>query len=278
MLLQIAVPTYGWIFEPSIIVGFLCLAVLYGYLIYLARKDGYWGKAVNRNHVIYFSLGLLTLIIALLSPLDSLSDEALFSAHMVQHMLLMLIAPALSVAGLPHRWLKAIYDLPIVGRLASIVAHPLVALLIFNLTLWLWHIPTLYEGALRDDTIHVIEHLTFMAAGTLMWLPVLRAVPPKSKMGYLAKIGYLFVSMISTSILSAIFTFANNVIFPFYGNLPLTFGLTPLADQQLAGGIMWVPGSGIFMLAMSITFFAWLRNEERKGEAKYPPPPQLTPQ
>ena len=270
MLLQTPAPTYGWVFEPSIIVGLIGLAVLYGYLIYLARKDGYWGKEINRNHVIFFSLGLLTLIITLLSPLDSLSDEALFSAHMVQHMLLMLIAPALIVAGLPNRWLKAIYDLPIVGRVASIVTHPLVALLIFNLSLWLWHTPALYEGALRDNNIHIIEHLTFMATSTLMWLPVLHAVPPKSQMGYLAKIGYLFASMISTSILAALFTFAETVIFTFYGNTPLAFGLTPLADQQLAGGIMWVPGSGIFMLAMSITFFAWLRNEERKGEAKYP--------
>ena len=259
--------TYNWLFTPSIVVGLVSLSVLYAYLVYADRRDGHWGKDLKARHIAFFTVGILTLYLALQSPLDQVSDHALFSAHMAQHILLTLIAPAFLLFGVPTRWLRALYPIPVIGRLLAIFTKPIAALIVFNFTLWLWHVPALYEGALRDENIHVIQHLLFIVTGTLMWLPVLHAVPPNRPQGYLAKIGYLFFGMLSSSILGAIFTFAGDVIFKFYGNNPLDFGLTPLDDQQLAGAIMWVPGGGLFLVATLIAFAAWLSNEEKKGQA-----------
>src|SRR5512135_460470 len=258
--------TYNWIFTPSIVVGLISLVVLYTYFVYVDRHDGYWGMDLKARHIVFFAAGILVMYLALQSPLDQISDDALFSAHMTQHILLALIAPALLLFGLPTRWLRTLYQVPVLGPLLSFLTNPLVALLVFNLDLWIWHLPALYEGALRDENLHIVQHLLFIITGTLMWLPILHAVPPRRPMSYLAKIAYLFFLMISSSILGAIFTFAGEVIFKFYGSQPLNFGLSALDDQQLAGVIMWVPGGGIFLAALLLSFAAWLNNEDREGE------------
>jgi putative membrane protein len=115
----------------------------------------------------------------------------------------------------------------------------------------------------------------YLAVGVLMWLPVIHDVPPQHVLSYPARMAYLFACMVSSSILGAIFTFAPDIAFPFYGNAPLAFGLTPMTDQQLAGLIMWVPGSGIFFIAILVVFAAWLNSEDRKAQAQFPPPPYV---
>ena len=250
-------------------------AVLYGYLIHLARQDGRWGTDVRRSHVIYFALGLILTFVALVTPIDSLSNQALFSAHMVQHILLMLLAPACLLLGTPRYWTKVLYGAPVLKQILPILTHPLVTLISFNAIMWLWHVPALYEGALQNPGLHIVEHLMFIGAGVLMWLPVICDVPPGHVMNYPARMAYLFACMVSSSILGAIFTFAPTVSYPFYGTAPLAFGITPQTDQQLAGLIMWVPGSGIFFVAILLVFGAWLKAEERRGREQYPPPPYV---
>jgi putative membrane protein len=230
---------------------------------------------VRASHVIYFALGLMLIFVALVTPIDSLSSVALFSAHMVQHILLMLLAPACLLLGTPRYWIRNLYDVPMLRRVLSIVTHPLVTLITFNAVMWIWHVPSLYEGALRNPNIHIVEHMMFLAAGALMWLPIIHDVPPQHVLSYPARMAYLFACMISSSILGAIFTFAPNIAFPFYGPAPLAFGLTPMTDQQLAGLIMWVPGSGIFFIAILVVFAAWLNAEDRKAKAQFPPPPYV---
>jgi cytochrome c oxidase assembly factor CtaG len=265
----------NWNFAPSILVMLLSQAALYGYLIYLARQDGHWGTEVRVRHIVWFALGLSLIFVALVSPIDALSNEALFSAHMVQHILLMLLASACLLLGTPGYWIRSLYDLPVLKVVLPIVTHPLVTLAIFNAVMWVWHVPSLYEGALRNVNIHIIEHMMFLVAGVLLWLPVIHDVPPKHVLSYPARMAYLFACMISSSILGAIFTFAPTIAFPFYGNAPLFFGLTPQTDQQLAGLIMWVPGGGIFFIAIMIVFGAWLNSEDRKARAQFPPPPYV---
>ncbi len=268
-------PSITWNFAPSILVMLLSQAVLYGYLIYLARKDGHWGTEVRASHVVYFALGLLLIFTALVTPLDALSNEALFSAHMVQHIVLMLLAPACLLLGTPGYWLQYLYKLPVLKQVLPLITHPLVTLLGFNAVMWIWHAPALYEGALRDPNIHIIEHMMFLAAGVLLWLPIIHAVPPQHPLGYPARIVYLFACMISSSILGAIFTFAPTIAFPFYGDNPLFFGTTPQTDQQLAGLLMWVPGGGIFFIAILVVLGAWLKAEDRKAREQFPPPPYV---
>jgi cytochrome c oxidase assembly factor CtaG len=148
-------------------------------------------------------------------------------------------------------------------------------LVAFNAVMWLWHVPALYEGALREPNLHIVEHMMYLVVGVLMWLPVIHDVPPSHVLSYPARMAYLFACMVSSSILGAIFTFAPDIAFPFYGNAPLVFGLTPMTDQQLAGLIMWVPGSGVFFIAILAVFAAWLNSEDRKGKAQFPPPPYV---
>lgn len=275
MLAQATTPTYDWNFAPSILAMLLSQAVLYGYLISLSRKDGHWGTEVRGRHIAWFAAGLLTIFIALVSPLDALSNYASFGAHMTQHVLLAIVAPALLLLGTPAYWLRYLFTLPIVKQVLRLIAHPLIAFAIFNVVLWAWHLPALYEGALRDPNIHILEHTMFLVTGVIMWAPILFNLPPDRPMSYLAKIAYLFFNMVSSSILAAMFTFAQSVIYPYYGNAMLRFGLTAMDDQQLAGAIMWVPGGGIFLVATLLAFAAWLNSEDRKGQAQYPPPPHV---
>jgi putative membrane protein len=265
----------NWNFAPSILMMLLSQAVLYGYLIYIARKDGRWGTDVRLSHVIAFALGLTLIFAALVTPIDSLSSVALFSAHMVQHILLMLLAPACLLLGTPGYWIRYLYELPGLKPVLPVVTHPLVTLIAFNAVMWIWHVPALYDGALRNPNIHIVEHMMFLAAGVLMWLPVVHDVPPGRVLSYPARMAYLFACMVSSSILGAIFTFAPAIAFPFYGDAALAFGLAPLTDQQLAGLIMWVPGSGIFFVAILAVFAAWLNAEDRKAKTQFPPPPYV---
>ncbi len=265
----------NWNFAPSIVMMLLSQAALYGYLIYLARKDGQWGTAVRVSHVLYFTLGLLLIFSALVTPLDSLSNVALFSAHMVQHIILMLLAPAFLLLGTPGYWILYLYKLPVLKKILPIVTRPLVTLLFFNAVMWIWHVPALYQGALRDPNIHIMEHMMFLSAGVLLWLPIIHNVPPQHVLSYPARMVYLFACMLSSSILGAIFTFAPTISFPFYGNAPLAFGLSPQTDQQLAGLIMWIPGSSVFFIAILAVFAAWLNSEDRKAKAQFPPPPYV---
>jgi putative membrane protein len=264
-----------WNLAPSILVMLISQVVLYGYLIHVARQDGHWGSVVRRSHVAYFALGLTLMGAALLTPIDSLSNKALFSAHMVQHILLMLLAPACLLLGTPRYWVLALYDLPVLKRILPVVTHPLFTLIAFNAVMWLWHVPALYEGALQNPSAHIVEHLMFMGAGVLMWLPIIQATPPQHPLSYPAQMAYLFACMVSSSILGAIFTFAPTVSYSFYGMAPLALGLTPQTDQQLAGLIMWVPGSGIFFIAILLVFGAWLRAEDRTAREQFPPPPYV---
>ena len=265
----------NWSFTPSVLMMLISVAVLYSYFIYLSRKDGHWGTEVRLRHVVWFTLGLILIFVALVSPIDSLSNLALFSAHMVQHIILMLLASACLLLGLPALWIKTLYDLPVLKTVLPIITHPLVTLVSFNLVMWVWHVPALYEGALRDVNIHVLEHMMFLGFGMLMWLPIIHDAPPKHVLSYPARMAYLFACMVSSSLLGAVFTFAPTIAMPFYGSAPLYFGLSPMTDQQLAGLIMWVPGSMIFFIAILIVFGAWLNSEDRKAKAQFPPPPYV---
>ena len=276
MLYQSASPTaFDWNFAPSILMMLFSQGVLFGYLIYLSRKDGHWGTDVQPRHIAWFAAGLVTIFIALVSPLDALSNDASFAAHMTQHILLAIIAPLCLLAGTPRYWLQYLFQIPVIKHVLRLYVQPLIAIGVFNGVLWAWHLPSLYEGALRDPNIHILEHTMFLVTGVLLWAPVLHRLPPDKPMSYITKIAYLFFNMVTSSILAAIFTFAQGVIYPYYGQAMQVFGMTPLDDQQLAGAIMWVPGGGIFLAATLIAFAAWLNNEEKKGQAKYPPPPHV---
>jgi putative membrane protein len=202
------------------------------------------------------------MLLALTSPLDDLADHYLFTAHMVQHLLLTLAALPLLLAGTPAWLLRPIVHrlrlLPIMARLR----HPLLAFSIFNLTFGLSHLPGVYELALANEGVHAAEHLLFLATGLLLWLPImspLQELPPYPPLG---QVLYLFLQTVPASLLGALLAHASSPYYATYLLAPRVVALSPLEDQQLGGLIMWV-GSGVyFLVATAAVFFAWASREE----------------
>jgi cytochrome c oxidase assembly factor CtaG len=177
--------------------------------------------------------GLAILLAASLSPLAQLGEERLFSAHMIQHLLLGDIAPLLLVLALGHR--------------AGLV-HPMIALLAWCAALALWHVPRLYDAALSDEAVHQLQHLSFFATGVLLWGAILEG---RAALGW--KIGAVVGVGLAGTALGNVFLWANSVIYDRYASAPRAWGLSPIADQQLGGAIMLAEGA-----AVTIAVFVWL--------------------
>lgn len=252
----------------EVVLGLLLLAS--AYLLALGplrqRLDG--PDAVARPRVLCFLGGLAVIFFALNGPLHELSDRSLFSAHMVQHLLLTLVVPPLLLAGTPGWLLRPILRGRGVARTGRVLTRPLVAALIFNVVFAAWHLPVLYDWAMREHPLHIVQHLMFLATGLLLWWPVLSPLPELPRLSSPAQMLYLFLVGIPMVLVAALITLSDEVLYSFYGEEgPRQWGLTPLADQRVGGVIMWVPGTLVFMIAITIVFFRWVRLEADRDES-----------
>jgi len=251
---QLLASTWHW--HPSILLGCLGLLLAYG-----AALRFQW-----QNQALVFIGGVTILVIALLSPLHELGDTYLFSAHMLQHLLLLLIVPPLLLLGLPASLVRGALRNPVLSRLERVLGQPWMAWSIGNGAMWVWHLPVLYNAALAHQGIHIVEHLCFLGSALVFWWPVL-APGAATRLQPLAAILYLFGAMITSGVLGAILTFAEPGWYPAYLDphdplrvLPLirgTWGLTPAADQQLGGLLMWVPGNLVYLIASMGMLARW---------------------
>lgn len=231
-------------------------------------------SAPRHDRTLLFALGLLSVLAALDSPLDPLADES-FAAHMTQHVLLLAVAPPLIVLSAP--WMRLWQPLPLrfrravaralalsprarlVRSAAHRLAHPVTAWVLFDVTLVVWHVPALYDLTLRNQWIHETEHLLFFGTGLLFWVAVLDSPPFRAKLDWLPRIVYVTTSMLVGWVLAVVLAFAPSPLYPAYADLPhRAGGLTPLGDQQLAAGVMWVPGSLAATIAVVVFFYRWL--------------------
>ncbi|MDQ3809748.1 MAG: cytochrome c oxidase assembly protein [Chloroflexota bacterium] len=225
-----------------------------------------------------FVLGYAALLVALLSPLHAVGEQV-FSVHMVQHLLLTLVAAPLLL--LSNSMPVLIWALPPrararVGRLVgqpgpvrSImrwITRPLIAGAIFVIGQWAWHQPGLYELALQNRWAHYAEHLWFFATALLFWWPVIGAPPLPSPLGYPARLAYTFLGWMPNTLLGAGLSLARGPLYPTYVESAHIHGIDPVFDQQLAGLIMWVPGDVLFATIVLLLFVAYLRHEEREAE------------
>ena len=204
-----------------------------------------------------FVSGLLVLFLSLNGPLHDLSDYYLFSAHMVQHLVLTLIVPPLLLAGTPGWMLRPALRLPRVAWLARRVTGGRAAFVIFNVVVAAWHVPELYNTAMAYHPVHIAQHLLFLVSATLMWWPLMSPLPELPRLAYPGQMLYCFLMTIPMSIVAIYIALADHVLYPAYSAAPRIWGITPLADQQLGGLIMWVPGGLFFMLVFSVVFFKW---------------------
>jgi putative membrane protein len=212
---------------------------------------------------------MLVLFASLNGPIHDLSDDYLFSAHMVQHLLLTLAVPPLLLAGTPGWMLRPVLSRRRIAPIARFFTRATIAFVVFNLTIALWHLPPFYNAAMAHHNLHIVEHLTFIAAAVLMWWPLLSQLPEFPRLAYPGQMLYSFLISIPMSIVAVYIAMADRVLYPAYSAAPRVLPLSPLEDQLLGALIMWIPGGIIFMIIMTVIFFKWnARGEDSTAGAQ----------
>jgi len=267
--LTAAAPSIGWSFEPWVIACLLVSAALYGVGVARLWHRAGPGRGVHTRRALAFAGGWLATAAALVSPLDGLGTQ-LFSAHMLQHEALMVVAAPLFVLGrplaafawaLPPAWRRGIghfFHRPGWRVPWLLVTAPLAAWLVHALVLWLWHVPAAFEAALASEGVHALQHTSFMLAALLYWWSV---IGHQRRHG--AAMASLFTTMIHTGALGALLTLSPVGWYPAYATRTLAFGLDPLEDQQLGGLIMWIPAGAAYVACGLATAARWLQRPER---------------
>lgn len=254
---------WRWSVHPSTAIGIAALGALY---IWASKALHREPRAAQRS---FFFAGLLLLFASLNGPIHDLSDDYLFSAHMVQHLLLTLAVPPLLLAGTPGWMIRPLLASRVVAPVARFFTRAQIAFVVFNLTIALWHLPPFYNAAMAHHSLHIVEHLMFIAAAVLMWWPLLSQLPEVPRLAYPGQMLYSFLMSIPMSIVAVYIAMADRLLYPAYSAAPRVLPLTPLEDQLLGALIMWIPGGIIFMIIMTVVFFKWnARGEDSTAGAQ----------
>lgn len=266
----------SWTWEPDLLIGLGLAAGLYA-------AGWKWVPQEERSQLApwrawCFGAGLLAVATALLSPISTLSGALLFM-HMNQHMLLLLSAPLLLLGNplLPVRWalpaparlwLERLFarGQPL-ERLFYFFTHPAVAALLYVGAIGIWHLPTYYDAALGNGLLHEIEHLFFLGTSILFWWTVVYDGGERRRLGYGIGVLYLAAPMLEGNAIGAVLTFASQPLFSTYAEAPRLWGFSVMQDQQLAGLIMWVPGSLLYVIPMILFLTRMVQKEEREARA-----------
>jgi cytochrome c oxidase assembly factor CtaG/polyferredoxin len=250
----------SWPFDPGLLVALLLTAGCYlrGWLVLRRRAPARWHPAQPAC----FLAGLAALFLALASPIEPFA-ALLLLVHMVQHLLLMMVVPPLLwlgapllplLRGLPMAlriyWVAPFLRMPFVRRVFQGLTNPMTAWFLFVASTLVWHVPSVYESALRSDGLHYLQHMCFLGTGLLFWYPVIQPYPSRSRGAGWFLLPYLILADVQNTVLSALLTFSDRVIYPHYAQVPRLGGLSPLDDQQAAGVLMWVPGSLAYLVPL----------------------------
>jgi putative membrane protein len=204
---------------------------------------------------------LATLYVALASPIDAIGEHYLFSVHMVQHIILIYLVPVLLLRGLPPGWLSAWVSPPGIAPLMRRLVHPVVAAATFHVIFTAWHIPGLYEWALRDPFVHQLEHAMILLSAMLMWWPILSpisllpALTPGAQIFYVLGLGIGHIPVV------AYLTFSHEVFYPTYEMAPRLLALSPLEDQRLGAVVMKLASTGAYVAVLALAFWHWYAEE-----------------
>jgi putative copper resistance protein D len=261
-----------WQLDAYVILPLAAAALLYRWAVRRVNA-AHPNNPVPRRRELFWLLGVFTLLIALASPIATY-DTTLFSIHMVQHLLLTLVAAPFLALGAPITLLLRLSSpetrrrliLPVLhSRPVRVISHPVVAWIIFAAVMWGTHFSPIFDASLDNDLIHVFEHVLYLASALLFWWPVVGADPSPWRLPHPVRVVYLFLGMPQSSFLGVAILSAPAVLYPHYATLLRSWGPTPLADQQLAGGIMWVFGDAAFLVGLILAVAVWLKAEEVEG-------------
>lgn len=253
----------SWDVHPSLLLALFTLGAVYLVVVARGVRRGHRPRA---GQLFSFTLGLLVLALILGSPLHHLSEDFLFSAHMLQHLVLTLVVPPLLLVGMPA-W--AIPE----GRLARRVqelserrAYPVLAFVSFNLAFAYLHLPALYDLAFGTEIAHRATHIGLLVLGVVNWLPLLSPNPAVlPRLSGPAQMLYCFAQSIPGALVGALITLSDQVLYRHYALRPIELGVNPVTDQQIGGLLMWVVGGTFWLFALTVLFFRWADREERFG-------------
>ncbi len=252
-----------WHNEPWLIGGLVVLGWAWAILAGPLRARLAPGAPFPRQHAFRFYGALLVFYLAVGSPLDQIGERFLFSAHMLQHQLLTYPAAILFLLGLPSWMVDPVLARPFVRAPLRLATHPLACAVIYSLTIGLWHVPWLYDLALRDKLVHVVEHILFFVAALFYWWPLLSPSRVLPRRGYGAQMLYLLAVVIAMTPVFAYITFSQDILYPTYEFAPrLIANFTAADDQLLAGSMMKLVGVFASLTAFGVCFYRWY--EEKK--------------
>jgi cytochrome c oxidase assembly factor CtaG len=257
-------PPITWSFEPAVLLGVLALGGVYLKGWHRAREPGQ-PHPPGYGRLTLFMSGLLVVLIALVSPVDGLGDS-LMVMHMTQHVLLLDFVPILMILGLTKGILRPVTPhVHTLERRAGWFAHPAFAVLAYAGLMWLWHIPAMYDLALRHSNIHVVEHLCFLLAGGLYWWHLLSPIRNRMRLGGLGPVAYMASTKFAVGVLGIVLTFIPTALYAFYKHHPHYWGLTAQEDQSMAGLVMALEQSIVMGTALVYLFVRILDESEREA-------------
>jgi putative membrane protein len=260
-------PDASWTFDPGVV---LALALYLG--LYLVR----WKRArtLDEPHppsvgrLLVFLTGIVVLVAALCSPIDRLAEQIL-AMHMVQHVLLLDVAPILLILGLTKVLLRpATRRIHRIEQRVGWLAAPLFAVVLYTAAMWIWHVPALYDAAAEHSGIHVLEHLTFALAGFLYWWHLLSPVSTRLRREGTTPIVYMLSTKVTVGFLGILLTFAPSAVFAYYEHQPQYWGLSPDGDQAVAGAVMALEQAIVMGIALVVLFTRMLAQSEREEQRK----------
>lgn len=247
-----------WDFHESIVIGTLAFGGWYAWAITKWRKRAALSETPAETWQVGTFYGSLALMyLSLDGPLHHLADQLLFSAHMLQHMILQLVWAPLMILGIPQWLWRALYNLPGAERFARLTAGPLFATLAFNAATWGWHWPSAYNLALESHPWHIVEHLMFMSTSTMFWFVAIAPLV-ELRLSYPRRMLFIFINMFSMKVLGLIISMTSDVIYTFYARQPRAWGLDVMSDQQIGGLLMWMPGGGLMWFGLGRVFWQWV--------------------
>jgi cytochrome c oxidase assembly factor CtaG len=263
-----------------ILISLVAYAALYAWRFRAARSEqrerlpstaaGGPVRGASWPHALVFGLGLFALFIALVSPLDALGEDYLFSAHMVQHILLGDLAPLLILLGLSRVIMRpATRRLTAAERALGRLANPLTGIFLWLGLIYLWHVPALYDAALASAPLHALEHVSFFVAGFALWWPLIQPVPMRRRMTGMWPFAYIAGAKIGLAGLGLFLVWSSSVAYVYYLTVPRIWGLSAIEDQNVGGAIMMVEQSAVLAVAFAVLFIRMLiqsEEEERRRE------------
>jgi len=255
-------PQLQWLSDPFVLAPIATLALVYALRFRRARHEA-GGRGTGPLRAVAFAGGILVVVAAVATPLDGLGERYLFSAHMLQHVLLGDVAPLLLLLGLSRIIMRpATRRLQRVERALGPFAHPLTGLVAWLTVMYLWHIPAMYEAALASPVVHLVEHGSFFFAGVAVWWPLIGPVPMRTRLTGMWPIAYIGAAKFGLATLGLYLTWSSSVFYEHYERAPRIWSLGAQTDQNAGGAIMMVEQSLTFVIALVVLFGLALKQSE----------------